>query len=400
MKTRMAPLKRPEVVVGSLPQGRPWTPVSSVPALPVTPAVVVQPFAPGSPIRLPPTFPPGSSRGERRVPAGIRKQTEALFGTDLSDVRVHVGPEAGAIGALAFAQGRDLYFAPGHYAPESREGRRILGHELTHVVQQRAGRVRSPSGSAPAVVEDPKMEAEADARGLEIADAIAPLQARPAVPASLPSMPAAGPVIQPVGKAKKNRTHRPTGPPTLSMKEVTAPQATAPWGGYKSKIKWDLSHAAPKRGIIVQHVTFRIDIDDAGTGKAWKFADIDNATGAHLDAWNEYYEAWLVSPGKKAPSTTKNQDHFSFAGLPAVPATQGWIEEEGDATFYETTKSLSDLGFDINQDCPAGAHLESSLNPPPSADVTQGPNSVQRWVRATWTAAGPTAGRTRVTKYP
>jgi hypothetical protein len=89
---------------------------------------------------------------------------EALFGEDFSDVRVHVGPEATALGAQAFATGRELYFAPGRYRPWSRSGRRLLAHELTHVVQQRAGRVRASAGT-PQVVEDAALEAEADRMG-------------------------------------------------------------------------------------------------------------------------------------------------------------------------------------------------------------------------------------------
>jgi Domain of unknown function (DUF4157) len=44
---------------------------------------------------------------------------EALFNTSFVDVRVHVGPEAPSIGALAFTHGTDLYLAPGHYHPQS-----------------------------------------------------------------------------------------------------------------------------------------------------------------------------------------------------------------------------------------------------------------------------------------
>jgi hypothetical protein len=40
---------------------------------------------------------------------------EAALGANFSDVRVHVGPEASAIGALAFTWGADLHFAPGQY---------------------------------------------------------------------------------------------------------------------------------------------------------------------------------------------------------------------------------------------------------------------------------------------
>ena len=80
-------------------------------------------------------------------------------------VRWLVGPEANAIGALAFTRGSNMYFAPGQYDPHSPGGQRRLGHELTHVLQQRAGRVRNPFGAGVAVVQDRVLEAEADRMG-------------------------------------------------------------------------------------------------------------------------------------------------------------------------------------------------------------------------------------------
>ena len=59
---------------------------------------------------------------------------------DFSRVRVHTGPRAAesaqAVNALAYTVGRDLVFGEGHFAPETEEGRKLLAHELTHVVQQ------------------------------------------------------------------------------------------------------------------------------------------------------------------------------------------------------------------------------------------------------------------------
>ena len=81
---------------------------------------------------------------------------EAVFKADFSDVRVHVGPEAASIGALAFTHGTDLYFATGQYNPQTPQGQRLLGHELTDVVQQLAGRVKNPLSAAIAVVQDPR----------------------------------------------------------------------------------------------------------------------------------------------------------------------------------------------------------------------------------------------------
>ena len=62
---------------------------------------------------------------------------------DLSRVRVHTGPAADraarSVDARAFAFGHDLVFADGRYASDTADGRRLLGHELTHVLQQGGG---------------------------------------------------------------------------------------------------------------------------------------------------------------------------------------------------------------------------------------------------------------------
>jgi hypothetical protein len=103
--------------------------------------------------------------GGRPLPAPLRRKMESAFGADFSDVRVHQGPAAGSLSALAFTQGRDLHFAPGQYNPATPQGQQIIAHELTHVVQQRQGRVAVPSTGDVPLNADPKLEAEADALG-------------------------------------------------------------------------------------------------------------------------------------------------------------------------------------------------------------------------------------------
>jgi hypothetical protein len=101
-------------------------------------------------------------RGGRPLPPMVQAKMEGLFRQDLSAVRVHEGPQAARMGALAFTTGTDIYFAPGQYRPETAQGRRLLGHELAHVVQQRQGRVRAVPGTAASVVRDTALEAEAE----------------------------------------------------------------------------------------------------------------------------------------------------------------------------------------------------------------------------------------------
>lgn len=74
------------------------------------------------------------------LPAQTRSEFEAKMGADFSDVSVHTNSTADegarSINAEAYTMGSDIAFAKGNYSPDSREGRKLLAHELTHTVQQ------------------------------------------------------------------------------------------------------------------------------------------------------------------------------------------------------------------------------------------------------------------------
>lgn len=71
---------------------------------------------------------------------GIGAFMEARFGYDFSQVRIHTDERAvqsaRAVHALAYTVGRDVVFGVGQFAPDAAAGRRLLAHELAHVVQQ------------------------------------------------------------------------------------------------------------------------------------------------------------------------------------------------------------------------------------------------------------------------
>jgi hypothetical protein len=99
----------------------------------------------------------------------VRKKMEGAFGQDFSGVRIHESSAPSAFSASAYAQGEHLHFAPGQFDPSNLEGQAMLGHELTHVVQQRAGRVAKPHAGASPVNSDGRHEAEAHVSGLKAA---------------------------------------------------------------------------------------------------------------------------------------------------------------------------------------------------------------------------------------
>jgi hypothetical protein len=96
------------------------------------------------------------SPGQALDPA-TRAFMEPRFGHDFGQVRVHSDERAAestqAVNALAYTVGRDIVLGSGQYKPETTQGRGLLAHELTHVVQQGASvsHVAPPSTSnAPA----------------------------------------------------------------------------------------------------------------------------------------------------------------------------------------------------------------------------------------------------------
>ncbi|HEX8243283.1 MAG TPA: DUF4157 domain-containing protein, partial [Longimicrobium sp.] len=88
----------------------------------------------------------------RPLEAQARAFMEPRFGADFGGVRVHTDARAAesarAVNAVAYTVGRDVVFAEGRYQPATAEGRRLLAHELAHVLQQRDGLARQtpPTG--------------------------------------------------------------------------------------------------------------------------------------------------------------------------------------------------------------------------------------------------------------
>ena len=77
------------------------------------------------------------------LPSPIREDFEARFGHDFSHVRLHTDAAgarmAASFNAKALTVGSHVVFGRGQFRPETSSGRHLLAHELTHVVQQRAG---------------------------------------------------------------------------------------------------------------------------------------------------------------------------------------------------------------------------------------------------------------------
>jgi hypothetical protein len=111
------------------------------------------------------------SGGGQPLPESARTFFEPRFGYDFSDVRVHTGGQAteaaASINALAFTMGRHVVFGAGQYAPDSPSGKRLLAHELTHVVQQEGAEtsvMRTPACNCAAIgARDPTPAETADA---------------------------------------------------------------------------------------------------------------------------------------------------------------------------------------------------------------------------------------------
>lgn len=103
----------------------------------------------------------------------VRSDMEARFGSDFATVRVHsddrASKSATSMHAKAFTYGDAIVFNSGRYAPHDAAGKRLLAHELAHVIQQRRG------GSPPPLREGAPHEAAADHAADGVVGAQAPV---------------------------------------------------------------------------------------------------------------------------------------------------------------------------------------------------------------------------------
>lgn len=96
--------------------------------------------------------------GGTPLEGSTRSAMEASLGHDFGDVRIHTGPaatdSARALNAQAYTVGNDVVLQSDS-GPETQAGKRTLAHELTHVVQQRAGPVDGTPRGGGLSVSDP-----------------------------------------------------------------------------------------------------------------------------------------------------------------------------------------------------------------------------------------------------
>ena len=260
----------------------------------------------GNTFQVPPSMSITRNGPGQPLPPTVLQRMESFFGANFSDVRIHIGPQALSIGALAFTMGSEIFFAPGQYEPHSARGQRLLGHELTHVVQQRSGRVLNPFGSGVAVVQDQGLEAEAERQGLRVATAPI-LAARPAQAKPRHGQPMAADHRAPHVRA------------AVQMKPASAPAMVRPSAAGRR-----VAHPVIQRLIVVD--------DDLDTSRLMAAVDI--------------YNKWKKKGRPERISTIHNADLAKLRpGEKLYLVAHGDPETHGDRSATELAALLESLGL-------------------------------------------------------
>jgi len=128
-----------------------------------------------------------SSAGQP-LDATTRSVMEARFGHDFSRVRVHADSRAAEsarmVNARAYTVGQHIAFGAANFDPHGTSGRKLLAHELTHVVQQ----AKHGSSTTSLTIGDPAHSSEVEADHISKQSSSSPFR--------LPQVPLAGPVLQ------------------------------------------------------------------------------------------------------------------------------------------------------------------------------------------------------------
>jgi Domain of unknown function (DUF4157)/Pre-toxin TG len=178
----------------------------------------------------------------RRLDDATRGFFEQRFRHDFSNVRIHAGAAAAqsaqALNARAYTVGQDIVFGPGEFLPGTQAGRRLLAHELTHVVQQAGG------AASPALVPGPAQERDAAAATRAVVAGETPCVRAPS---------RVGLAAQPKIRLDDPSLYKPIDPKNEGLKIVTAAEVEALVNrvierpGWKAKEARDDFNASPAR---------------------------------------------------------------------------------------------------------------------------------------------------------
>ena len=279
--------------------------------------------------------------GEPLAPA-IRSEFEPRFGHDFSGVRVHADARGSAtavrLGADAFTVGRAIAFAPGRYAPGTPAGRRLLAHELAHVVQQRAA---TPAGPLH-LLEDPALEAAADrAAAVVTAGAtVGPIDLAPRRGAAVQRQPANPPTASYV-EPDPQRHNVCFVMGTRGAYQLADWYARAYYGGYA------IVHADSFCGLL-DELDHRLQFTVADEAKKDRLGHV--VIISHADAQGRFYFPMQGKDDKKYVSPQDVQEFLSDGWLQANALLCRWAARRvAAASDAQTRVTIKGCNFGQNQ---------------------------------------------------
>jgi hypothetical protein len=283
--------------------------------------------------------------------AATRAFMEPRFGHDFSRVRLHADTpahqSARAVDARAFTVGQHIVFAEGRLVPGTVDGRRLLAHELTHVLQQG----NRPELAVVARQPDPKRAApnfdelaRALAKKLQAnkrSDVVRELQALQ--PADLTALEAAAwRVLQPPDAEQLRRVILFVGVPAPTNQSVVS--ITPRTGVEVTKAGFKVG-----AGAVTVHTGLTVDAGIAGksdSAYALKYTGTDASEMRWLQfAWREVVPEYAVRGGKptRVPARRKLEHSGQIYHLTTDPVKPQWNTDTGTSRspFYEQDTTVN-----------------------------------------------------------
>ena len=273
-----------------------------------------------------------------------RSSMEPRFGHDFSSVRVHSDAKAAesarAVNALAYTVGRDVVFGTGQFSPASTAGRKLIAHELTHVVQQQGASARS-------IPDELQIGSPGDASELEAA----------AAPGKLASF---GPIVESATTQARQQVSRQINPMeerASSTRESrrragsTLPYRQATELAECIRIMGDANAAYCRQTVLGEApIPSPVQIARQG-GNGLSFISTDRITLTASVSANWTVHGVSPNAGDGNPHQATNRTQFSFRPNPSRRPTSGSRTPNDPIQYRVEAQAAGRTGtFDLTQD--------------------------------------------------